>query len=155
MVSFFWTILSSISSFTFELRDMIGNLEKRVTQNMTDVWSVNGNFILSFSRHSAPIQPKTVSICSWSFRAALGKSLWYRRRPGVSVKSVSDLTTSAHANTTSVGVAHLVEKKTINTKDPVLIIIDSFQNPDSSVTFWFVLFCCFLLYHFHFESYLF
>ena len=37
-----------------------------------DVWSVTGHLILNFSRHNAPIQPKTVSICSWSFRAGLG-----------------------------------------------------------------------------------
>ena len=38
---------------------------------MTDVWSVTGNLNLKLSRYSAPIKSKIVSLCSWSFRAAL------------------------------------------------------------------------------------
>ena len=98
---------------------------------LTDVWSVTGNLYLKFSRYSSPIKSKIVSICSWSFRAALGQ-LWYQWHSGVSIKSVRDLTTSAHANMTSVRVAHLYEIKTINTS---IIYSNSLKKQNMSVRF--------------------
>ena len=49
----------------------------------------------------------------------IGSTLWSQRRPVVSSKSILEHTTSAKANTTSVGAAHLVGRKGIESGFPL------------------------------------